>query len=274
MGRKTAEHIRRLKNEKKKIVMLTAYDYATAQILEEAGVDIVLVGDSLANVVLGYEKTAQVTMEEMLHHAKAVDRAVKNALLVGDMPFEAYQLDIAHCADNAKRFVDEAHVGAVKLEWFDHCLEATMRIVKSGIEVMGHVGLTPQTAQDFKVQGKDAQSAQQILNHAKELERAGSFSLVLECIPDLLAKEITKAVSIPTIGIGSGVYCDGQVLVINDLLGLQDKFKPKFVKRYADLKGISLEAVQRFSREVRNGTFPDDEHSYHMKAEALKRMRS
>ena len=156
MGRKTIKEIQRLKDEKKKIVMLTAYDYATAQIVEEAGADIVLVGDSLANVVLGYEKTAQVTLQEMLHHTKAVDRAVKKAMLIGDMPYEAYQLNTERCVDNAKRFVDEAHAGAVKLEWFDRCLEVTSMIVKAGIPVMGHVGLTPQTAEDFKVQGKDA----------------------------------------------------------------------------------------------------------------------
>jgi 3-methyl-2-oxobutanoate hydroxymethyltransferase len=269
----SVKEIRRLKDDQKRIVMLTAYDYATAQIVEEAGADIVLVGDSLANVVLGYERTAQVTMEEMLHHAKAVDRAVKKAMLVGDMPYEAYQLHVDQCVANAKRFVDEAHVGAVKLEWFDRCLDVTKRIVKAGIPVMGHVGLTPQTAQDFKVQGKDKESARKILKNAEALEAAGAFSLVLECIPDVLAQEITQAVAIPTIGIGSGVHCDGQVLVIHDLLGLVDKFKPKFVKRYADLKGISLKALKDFARDVRAAKFPDDAHTYHMEPPSAARKR-
>jgi len=236
--RKTIHDILVKKKSKQKIIMLTAYDYAMANYIDQADVDIILVGDSLANVVLGLESTQDVGMTEMIHHAKAVNRAVRQAMLVGDMPYESYQIDMTQSVKNAQRFVDEAGCNAVKLEWFDHCLDVAQSIIQAGIPVMGHVGLTPQTAQDlggFKVQGKDASSAKKIIKNAVALEQRGCFSIVLECIPAPIASLITEKLSIPTIGIGAGPSCDGQVLVTNDLLGLFDRFHPKFVKQYVNL---------------------------------------
>ena len=263
------------KKKGQKIVMLTAYDFPTASLLDQGGVDIVLVGDSLANVVLGLESTKDVTMAQMIHHAKAVNRAVKRALLVGDMPFEAYQKHPRTALRNAKRFIMEAGCNAVKLEWFDQCLDVARKIVKAGIPVMGHVGLTPQTADQlggFKVQGKDADSTQKIIENAKALEAVGCFSIVLECIPAEVAKVITESLSIPTIGIGAGVHCDGQVLVIHDLLGLSMRHKPKFVKEYGHLKDSILECVQHFCKEVRSEQFPDPEHSYKANSEEVDKL--
>ncbi|MCB9757235.1 MAG: 3-methyl-2-oxobutanoate hydroxymethyltransferase, partial [Candidatus Omnitrophica bacterium] len=214
-----------------KLTMLTAYDFPMAALIDECGIDIVLVGDSLANVVLGLPSTKDVGISEMLHHAKAVRRAVKNALLLGDMPFSAYQVHPQNAVKNARRFILEAGCDAVKLEWFADCLAVTEKLVKNKIAVMGHVGLTPQTADQlggFKVQGKDALSAKKIIEQAKNLESAGCFSLVLECVPDQLAAEITRILKIPTIGIGAGLHCDGQVLVTHDLLGMFSQFHPKF----------------------------------------------
>jgi len=266
--RKTIEQIQEKKRDGKKITMLTAYDYPLASLVDAAGVDIILVGDSLANVVLGLESTREVGMTEMIHHAKAANRAVKQALLVGDMPFESYQSDSDEAVVNARRFVDEAGCNAVKLEWFDHCLEVAEKIVGAGIPVMGHVGLTPQTAEQlggFKVQGKDAESARKIIQHALDLQEKGCFSVVLECIPVPIAEMITQQLSIPTIGIGAGPHCDGQVLVTHDILGLFDRFKPKFVKQYTDLGASILKGVQQFCKEVEEGKFPDMLHSYSMK---------
>jgi 3-methyl-2-oxobutanoate hydroxymethyltransferase len=249
-----------------KITMLTAYDYPLALILDEAGVDIVLVGDSLANVALGLESTTQVGMEVMLHHARAVSRGVKRALVVGDMPFEGYQLAVSDAVTNAKRFINEAGCQAVKLEWFDRCLEVVREIRLAGIPVMGHVGLTPQTAEKlggFKVQGKDEGSALKIVDAALALEKAGCFALVLECVPTGLAQEITAGLSIPTIGIGAGPHCDGQVLVTQDMLGLYDRVHPKFVKLYADLKADIHSAVQRYIEEVDSGDFPGPGQTFH-----------
>jgi 3-methyl-2-oxobutanoate hydroxymethyltransferase len=246
-----------------KITMLTAYDYPMAVLLDRAGVDIVLIGDSLANVALGLESTTQVGMEVMLHHSKAVARGVKRALVVGDMPFEAYQIDPSTAVFNAKRFVHEAGCQAVKVEWFDRCVEAVRAIRLAGIPVMGHVGLTPQTAQEFKVQGKDPASARHILEEALALEKAGCFAMVLECVPTALAQEITSVLAIPTIGIGAGSHCDGQVLVTQDMLGLYDRKHPKFVKLYADLKADIHSAVQKYIEEVRHGDFPGPEQTFH-----------
>jgi 3-methyl-2-oxobutanoate hydroxymethyltransferase len=270
--RKTIEQIQAKKKSGQKITMLTAYDYPLASLVDAAGVDMILVGDSLANVVLGLESTREVGMTEMIHHAKAVDRAVKKALLIGDMPFESYQPDTNKAVNNAKRFVNEAGCNAVKLEWFDQCLEVAGKIAGAGIPVMGHVGLTPQTAEQlggFKVQGKDAESARKIIQRAKELEEKGCFSIVLECIPAPIAEMITQQLSIPTIGIGAGQYCDGQVLVTHDILGLFNRFKPKFVKQYADLETSVIQGVQRFCREVEEGKFPDASHSYSMNEREL-----
>jgi 3-methyl-2-oxobutanoate hydroxymethyltransferase len=246
-----------------KISMLTAYDYLTAGLLDRAGVDIVLIGDSLANVALGLESTTQVGMEVMLHHSKAVARGVKQALVVGDMPFEAYQLDPSAAVINAQRFVDEAGCHAVKVEWFGRCVEAVRAIRLAGIPVMGHVGLTPQTAHEFKVQGKDPSSARNILDEARALEKAGCFAMVLECVPTALAQEITSTLAIPTIGIGAGPHCDGQVLVTQDMLGLYDRKIPKFVKLYADLKADIHSAVQKYIEEVQQGDFPGPEQTFH-----------
>jgi len=265
--RKTIEQIQKKKENGQKITMLTAYDYPLALLVDAAGVDMILVGDSLANVVLGLDSTTEIGMAEMIHHAKAANRAVKQALLIGDMPFESYQSDIDNAVDNAKRFVQEAGCNAVKLEWFDQCLDVAAKIVGSGIPVMGHVGLTPQTAEKlggFKVQGKDAASARKIIQNAKDLEARGCFSIVLECIPTQIAAIITEQLSIPTIGIGAGQQCDGQVLVTHDILGLFDRFKPKFVKQYTDLGTSIIEGVRGFCKEVEDGKFPDLLHSYSM----------
>ena len=270
----TVDQIVSLKN-KRKITMLTAYDYSTACLVDKAGIDIILVGDSLANVVLGLESTTQVGMPEMLHHAKAVSRAVKNALLIGDMPYSSYQLNPKECVLNAQRFIAEAGCQAVKLEWFDNCPQVTAQIVRAQIPVMGHIGLTPQTADKiggFKCQGKDAQTAQRLIDQAEELEKKGCFAIVLECLPDKLAELITKKIKIPTIGIGAGIHCDGQVLVINDMLGLFERYTPKFVKKYADLSGLILEAVQNFKNEVIQEKFPGSEHSFTIKEEEFKKI--
>ena len=272
----TVDDIRLLKG-KRKFTLLTAYDYPFAQALDRAGIDIILVGDSVANVVLGLESTKEVGMQEMIHHAKAVGRAVKQALLVGDMPYEAYQKDIKVAVKNAKRFIDEAKCDAVKLEWFDKAIQAITMVIKAGIPVMGHIGLTPQTADKlggFKVQGKDALAAKNFILQAKLLEEAGCFSLLLECIPDKLAEIITKKVKIPTIGIGAGPYCDAQALVTYDMIGLFDRYTPKFVKKYANLSNEAIKAFQEFQRDVLEGRFPSKEHSFSISEEELKKLAS
>jgi 3-methyl-2-oxobutanoate hydroxymethyltransferase len=270
----TVANIMALKG-KRKITMLTAYDYPLASLVDDAGMDMILVGDSLANVVLGLDSTAKVGMAEMIHHSKAVTRAVKNALVVGDMPFESYQINPQESALNARRFIEEAGCDAVKLEWFDKCLEATEIIVKTGIPVMAHIGLTPQTVDKiggFKVQGKDAEQAKRLIQQAKELEKIGCFAIVLECVPDKIAEIITNEIKIPTIGIGAGVKCDGQVLVIHDILGLFGRYTPKFVKKYANLSPLILKAVEEYKNEVIGEKFPDKEHSFTIKEEELKKI--
>jgi len=270
----TIAEIISLKN-KRKITMLTAYDYPIADLVDKAGIDMILVGDSLANVVLGLDSTTKVGMSEMLHHAKAVTRAVKNSLVIGDMPYDSYQLNPDESVKNAARFIKEAGCQAVKLEWFERCLEVTGRIIKAGIPVMGHIGLTPQTVDKlggFKVQGKDAEAAGRLIKQAIALEDKGCFSIVLECVPDKIAELITRKLKIPTIGIGAGVHCDGQVLVIHDMLGLFTRYTPKFVKKYADLSPIILKAVENFKDEVIRGKFPAAEHSFSIKEEELKKI--
>lgn len=265
-----------LKN-RRKITMLTAYDYPIANLVDKAGIDIVLVGDSLANVVLGLESTNQVGMPEMLHHTKAVRRAVKDALVIADMPFNSYQLNPQDPVVNAKRFIEESGAQAVKLEWFAQTPKVVEQIIDTGIPVMGHIGLTPQTADKiggFKVQGKDAQTAQKLIDQALILEKLGCFAIVLECIPDKISELITKKLRIPTIGIGAGVHCDGQVLVINDMLGLFTRFTPKFVKKYANLTPIILEAIEDFKNEVIQEKFPTLEHSFTIKEEEFKKIDS
>ncbi len=270
----TIQDILALKN-KRKITMLTAYDYPLASLIDQAGIDIILVGDSVANVVLGLESTTQVGMSEMLHHAKAVTRAVKHAMVVGDMPYESYQLNPKECVKNARRFIDEAKCDVVKLEWFDKCLEVTERIIEAGIPVMGHIGLTPQTADKlggFKVQGKDAQAAKVLIEQAVSLEKLGCFAVVLECVPDKIAELITQKIKIPAIGIGAGPNCDGQVLVTYDLLGLFERFKPKFVKQYINLSAQILKAFEDYKKEVLDGKFPSSLHSFTIKQEELEKL--
>lgn len=275
MIKMTIEHLLTLKG-KRKLTMLTAYDYPTASIVDKAGIDMILVGDSLANVVLGLDSTTKVGMPEMLHHSKAVTRAVKNALVVGDMPYDSYQLNCEESVKNAKRFIEEAGCGCVKLEWFDRCLEVTENIIKAGIPVMGHIGLTPQTADKiggFKVQGKDAEAAKLLIEQALSLEKLGCFAVVLECVPDRIAELITKKLKIPTIGIGAGVHCDGQVLVIHDMLGLFERYTPKFVKKYADISSAIFKAVEKYRDEVVSEKFPGPEYSFTIKEEELKKLK-
>ncbi len=261
---------------KRKISMLTAYDYPFGVAIERAGIDIILVGDSVANVVLGLQSTKEVGMPEMIHHAKAVRRAVKRALLIGDMPFEAYQDNIDDSVKNARRFVDEAGCAAVKLEWFDDVIVCAKRIIESGIPVMGHIGLTPQTADKlggFKVQGKDAQAAKRLIEQAGQLEAVGCFSILLECVPDKVAEIITNRVKVPTIGIGAGPYCDGQVLVTYDMVGLFERYAPKFIKKYVNLTQILVEAFKKYREDVMEGRFPSGEHSFHINEEELKKLK-
>ena len=270
----TVNEIKNLKG-KRKITMLTAYDYPLAHAIDQAGIDMILVGDSVANVVLGLESTKEVGMSEMIHHAKAVSRAVKNAYLIGDMPFEAYQRDAGDCLKNAQRFITEARCDAVKLEWFDKALECTKKIINGGIPVMGHIGLTPQTADQlggFKVQGKDAQAAKRLIEQAKQLQDIGCFSVLLECVPDRVSEIITKELKVPTIGIGAGPYCDGQVLVTHDMLGLFERYSPKFVKKYLNLTPLMIQAFQEYKNDVQEGKFPLKEHSFSINPDELKKL--
>jgi 3-methyl-2-oxobutanoate hydroxymethyltransferase len=251
---------------KKKITCLTAYDYPTARLMDEAGVDVVLVGDSVAMVVLGYESTLPLTMEESLHHTKAVRRGVQRALVVADMPFGTYQGDVNEAVQNAVRFVKEAGAEAVKVEGGERRLEVIARLTEAEIPVMGHVGLTPQSVNamgGYRVQGKTAGGAEQLLRDARAVEAAGAFAIVLEGIPRELAAEITKSVRIPTIGIGAGPDCDGQILVLHDLLGLTFQEPPKFARRYANVGEVISQAVREYCADVHSGSFPSDAESYH-----------
>jgi 3-methyl-2-oxobutanoate hydroxymethyltransferase len=263
--RKTTADIKKMKASGEKITMLTAYDYAMSSILDECNIDMILVGDSLGMVVLGYDTTLPVTMEEMLHHTKAVSRAAHSALIVADMPFLSYQVSEQDALTNAGRFLKEANAQAVKLEGGREYAEVVNKITSAGIPVMAHLGLTPQSVHQiggYKVQGKKEDAARKIIEDAKIMEEAGAFSLVLECIPEGLASEVTNSIAIPTIGIGAGIHCDGQVLVINDLLGMNDRFTAKHVKKYANLHSIIKKAVKTYVGEVKHGTFPDIEHSF------------
>lgn len=253
------------KRKSEKITMLTAYDYSMAKLVDESGIDGILVGDSLGMVCLGYKDTLSVTMEDMLHHIRAVSRGAKNALVVGDMPFMSYQSSVYDAVKNAGRIIQEGQAGAVKLEGGASVYEQVKAIVKSQIPVMGHIGLTPQSVNifgGFKVQGKNEMNARKIIEDAKKLEDAGVFSIVLEGVPYKLAKIITESVSVPTIGIGAGKYCDGQILVYQDMLGLFTDFKPKFVKYYANAGQIVRGAFKDYIEEVKSGSFPDEEHSF------------
>lgn len=253
------------KRDGRKITMLTAYDYPTAKLIDDAGIDAILVGDSLGMVVLGYDSTVPVTMDEMIHHAKAARRGTKRAFLIGDMPFMSYQVSTEEAVRNAGRFMKEAGCEAVKLEGGDEVIDVTKSIVNAGIPVLGHLGLTPQTVSKlggYRIQGKNANAAKKILDQAIRLEQAGCFAVVLECVPAKVAKLITQRLNIPTIGIGAGVDCDGQVLVTNDMIGLFDRFVPKFVKQYVKLSGLLSEAFAKYRDEVEKGVFPAKEHSF------------
>jgi len=257
--------LQEMKRTGEKITMLTAYDALMASQIEESGIDMILVGDSVANVLLGYENTIPVTMEEMLHHCRAVTRAVKRIFVVGDMPFMSYQISAGEAVKNAGRFLKEAGAEAVKLEGGSEVFDIIRKISGAGIPVMGHLGLTPQSIHKFGgygLRGGSGKEAQKIIDDARGLEEAGAFSIVLEKIPAELASRITKALKIPTIGIGAGVECDGQVLVSHDMLGQFEKFKPKFSKRYAELAIITKKAYKQYVKEVKERKFPAQEHSY------------
>ncbi len=261
----TVPQIVKMKQCGEKITCLTAYDYAFARILDQAGVEILLVGDSLGCVIQGHPNTLAVTMDEMLYHTRAVVRGRKRALVIGDMPFMSYQISQEQALKNAARFLQEAGAEAVKLEGGVTMRETIRAIVNSGIPVMGHVGLTPQSVNQFggyKVQGRDKARREQVLSDALAVEEAGAFSVVLEGMPLDLAREITARLTIPTIGIGAGAHCDGQVLVIHDMLGLFEDFTPKFVKRYTDVKSAMTSVVKDFIGEVKERKFPAEEHSF------------
>ena len=272
-ARVTLPTLKEWKKTQRKITALTAYDYTLARYLDAAGVDLILVGDSLGMVALGHDTTLPVTMDEMIHHTRAVRRGVHHALVVGDMPFMSYQVSSEQAVANAGRFIQEGGAEAVKLEGGARVEERVRAIVQAGISVMGHLGLTPQSVHQFggyKVQGKTYLDARRIKSDALKLQKAGVFALVLEGIPAELAGEITGELEIPTIGIGAGPHCDGQILVTQDLLGLNPDFVPKFVKQYANLGGELQQAVRQYMEEVRTGLFPAPEHTYETRREVLK----
>jgi 3-methyl-2-oxobutanoate hydroxymethyltransferase len=265
MGKNTVTTFQKAKQEGKKISMLTAYDYSTAKLIDEAGVDSILVGDSLGMVCLGYEDTLSVTMEDMIHHTKAVKRGAKNALVVADMPFMSYQTNVYDAVVNAGRLVKEGGAAAVKLEGGLEVCEQIKAIVTASIPVCAHLGLTPQSVNafgGFKVQGKEEAAAKRILEEALAVEEAGAFAVVLECVPEKLAALITEKLHIPTIGIGAGAGCDGQVLVYQDMLGLFSDFTPKFVKVFDELGSKMRAAFKAYDEEVKNGAFPSKEHTF------------
>lgn len=264
----TISYLQKKMDAGQKITMMTAYDYPTASLVDQAEIDTILVGDSLGMVVLGYESTVPVTMEEMLHHCRAVCRGANQSFVIGDMPFMSYQVSVEKAVENAGRFIKDAGCESVKLEGGSEMAHVVKAIVDAGIPVCTHIGLTPQTAtklSGFKVQGKDAEGARELVNSAKDLEEAGAFMIVLECIPDQVASRITNELNIPTIGIGAGKYCDGQVLVYHDLVGLFERFTPKMVKQYINLAPQIREALIQYREEVEKGIFPGPEHSFTMK---------
>jgi 3-methyl-2-oxobutanoate hydroxymethyltransferase len=272
----TVPEIQARKQSGEKITVLTAYDYPWALLVDRAGIDMILVGDSLGMVVLGYPDTVSVSMDEMVHHLKAVNRAVARALVVGDMPFGSYNVSAAKAVENANRLMKEGRADAVKLEGGCQMAETVAALVRAGIPVQGHIGLTPQTASalgGFKVQGQSAEAARSLIADARALAAAGCFSIVLEAIPAPIARLITEAVAVPTIGIGAGADCDGQVLVIHDMLGLFDRFTPKFVKQYARLNETVAEAIAAYKRDVQAGRFPEARHSFGMKSDELDKLR-
>lgn len=260
---------------KSKLSVLTAYDYSTAKIIDQSGVNGILVGDSLGMVCLGYKDTLSVTVDDMIHHGKAVVRGVENALVIIDMPFMSYEVSVKEALVNAGRIIKETGAQALKLEGGLDIVDTVRALVKAKIPVMGHLGLTPQSVNvfgGFKVQGKDAKDAQNIIDSALALEEAGAFAIVLECVPSKLAKIITEKLSIPTIGIGGGPDCDGQVLVWQDSVGLFSDFTPKFVKKYAEVGKIMIEAFTTYDKEVKDGTFPEEKHCFTIKEDELSKL--
>ncbi len=273
MPKVTILDIQRKRESGEVLTMLTAYDFSSALLVDTAGIDVILVGDSLGMVMMGLESTVAVTMEEMLHHCRAVARGAKNAFLVGDMPFMSYQAGVNEAVRNAGRFLKEAGMDSIKLEGGAEVCKTVRAITRAGIPVMGHIGLTPQSISKlggYKVQGKTADDAYRLLNDAWSLEAAGCYSIVLEAVPAPVAAVISQQLTIPTIGIGAGAGCDGQVLVYHDLLGLFDRFQPKFVKQFADVRGVILQALTSFRDEVVRKQFPAEEHTYPMSEEALQ----
>jgi 3-methyl-2-oxobutanoate hydroxymethyltransferase len=276
MARIRIQQIKEMKEKGEKFAMLTAYDYLTAKIIDEAGIPLILVGDSLGNVVLGYETTIPVTMDVMIHHTKAVTRAVKTALVVGDMPFMSYQLSMEDTLRNAARFIQEAGAHAIKLEGGVTVAEQVKRIVDCGIPVMGHIGLTPQSINQlsgWKIQGKNPEAAKKLLDDAVALDQAGAFAVVLGTVPAPLAAFITRKISIPTIGIGAGSGCDGQVQVVHDVLGLTSGFVPKHAKQYAQLAQTMKNAVTQYQNEVKHGDFPTEANSFPLDESVLSNLK-
>jgi len=275
--RMTIPALQSKKANKEKITALTAYDFPIARIVDDAGIDLVLVGDSLGMVVLGYDNTIPVTMDEMIHHTKPVVRAVKRALVIGDMPYFSFHLSKEESVFNASRFIKEAGAQGVKIEGASKKrLRLIESLVEAEIPVMGHVGLTPQSIHhigQFKVKGSEKGEARKVIQDAVNLEKAGVFAVILECIPMEVAGIITEKLKVPTIGIGAGPRCDGQILVFHDLVGYSSGYLPKFVKKYADLHGIISQAVGKYKEDVQKGVFPDDEHSYHLKPEAARLLK-
>jgi len=275
MAKITISTLKEMKKRGEKISMLTAYDYPTAKMVDDVGIETILVGDSLGMVVLGYDSTLPVTMEEMIHHTKVVMRGVTNALVVADMPFMSYQVSKEEALKNAGRLVKEAGAPTIKLEGGREVAETVAFIVQAGIPVMGHLGLTPQMVNQFggfKAQGKSVEAAQRLLEDAKILEQAGAYGVVLEAVPTSLGKKISEELSIPTIGIGAGPYCDGQVLVNNDMLGLFEKFTPSFVKQYSQLHKNIKQSMLSYRDEVRQGLFPAKEHSFDLSPEDIAKL--
>jgi 3-methyl-2-oxobutanoate hydroxymethyltransferase len=274
MMKKTIPEFLKMKSRGEKITVLTAYDYPSARWLEEANLDMILVGDSLGMVVLGYDSTVPVTMEDMIHHIKAVRRGAPTTFIVADLPFMSYStLELA--LHNSGRLIQEGGADAVKLEGGEHYASIVRALVQAGVPVVGHIGLTPQTATQlggFKVQGRDLESAQKLIQDAKSLEEAGVFALTLEAIPAEVAKRISAGIAVPTIGIGAGQDCDGQVLVFHDLLGMFDRFKPKFVKTYAKLREPAVDAIKMYISEVKEGKFPENEHSFAVSEEVVDKL--
>lgn len=273
----TVLDVQQAKEQGRKLTMLTAYDYPLGLIVAEAGVDIVLVGDSLGMVVMGLEGTVGVTMEDMIHHIKAVVRGCKGPMIVGDMPFMSYNTSIRDAIVNAGRLMKEGGCDVVKLEGGVEFAPTVRAIVKAGIPVQGHIGLTPQTASalgGFKMQGKDASAAKQIIDDAKALEDAGVFSLILEAVPAPLGKLVAEAVKVPVIGIGAGVDVDGQVLVLHDVVGLFDRFVPRFVKQYVNVRKIIIAALKEYNQDVQSGNFPGPEHSFKISDEVLAELKT